>query len=151
VDFKAGFIRLRAADTKTKEARHLPIGRELREVPQGLPIALDPQGARVPYVFTRQGQPIRSIREIFNRVCRGAGLADVVFHDLRHMATTNLRRAGADALTAMKSTGHKTMAVFKRYNTIGEDDLTTAQCQMHTYMDTKGGGRQRKHSETLEK
>jgi uncharacterized protein HemX len=42
-----------------------------------------------------------------------------------------------DALTAMKITGHKTMAVFKRYNTIHEGDLTTAQRRMDTYMDTK--------------
>jgi integrase len=89
------------------------------------------------YVFTRQGKSIRSIREIFSRVCRGVGLIDVVFHDLRHTATTNMRRSGLDAPTAMKINGHKTMAVFKRYNTIDEDDLTAAQRQMDTYMDTK--------------
>jgi integrase-like protein len=65
------------------------------------------------------------------------GLTDLVFHDTRHTATTNLRRAGVDALTAMKIAGHKTMAVFKRYNTIDEDDLTAAQRQLDTYMDTK--------------
>jgi integrase len=64
-------------------------------------------------------------------------LTDLVFHDTRHTATTNLRRAGVDALTAMKITDHKTMAVFKRYNTIDEDDLTAAQRQLDTYMDTK--------------
>ena len=84
-----------------------------------------------------RGQPIKSIREIFSRVCRDVGLKDVVFHDHRHTATTNLRRADVDALTAMKITGHKTMAVFKRYNTIDEDDLTAAQRRMDTYMDTK--------------
>jgi integrase len=137
VDLKGGFIRLREADTKTSERRSIPIGRELREVLESLPIALDPQGTRVPYVFTRQGKPIKSIREIFSRVCRETGLSDVVFHDLRHTATTNLRRAGVDALTAMKITGHRTMAVFKRYNTIDEADLTMAQRRMDTYMDTR--------------
>jgi integrase len=133
VDLKSGFIRLKETDTKTSERRHIPIGRELRGILERLPIAIDAHD----HVFTRQGQPIKSIREIFTRVCRDAGLSDVVFHDLRHTATTNLRRAGVDALTAMRITGHKTMAVFKRYNTINEDDLTTAQRRMDTYMDTK--------------
>jgi integrase len=50
-------------------------------------------------VFTRKGERIASIREIFSRVCRDARLTDVVFHTLRHTATTNLRRAEVDALT----------------------------------------------------
>jgi hypothetical protein len=60
-------------------------------------------------------------------VCVGMqGFTDVVLHDLRHTATANLQRAGIGALTEMKITGHKTMAVFKRYNTIDEGDLTAA-------------------------
>jgi integrase len=137
VDLKAGFIRLRGTDTKTKEARNIPIGRELREILQGLPIGLDAQGRRLAHVFTRRGQQIKSIREVFSRVCQEAGPTEAVFHDLRHRATTNLRRAGVDALTAMKITGDKAMAVFRRYNTIDEDDLIVAQRQMDTYRDTR--------------
>jgi integrase len=74
------------------------------------------------------------MREIWTRVCREVGLSGVVFHDLRHTATTNLRRAGVDALTAMKITGHKTMAVFKRYNTIDEPDLSAAQARVDAYI-----------------
>lgn len=142
VDLKAGFLRLREMDTKTSESRVIPIGRELGEVLRCLPLALDPQGNRVLFVFTRNGQRIKSIREVFARVCQEAGLANFVFHDLRHTATTNLRRAGVDALTAMKITGHKTLAVFKRYNTIDEQDLKAAQRRMDTYMDTNGQARQ---------
>jgi integrase len=65
-------------------------------------------------------------------------MTNSVFHDFRHTATTNLRCAGVDALTAMKITGHRTMAVFKRYNTIDDDDHTAAQRRMDTYMDTIG-------------
>jgi integrase len=123
VDLKAGFIRLKEADTKTSEGRIVPVGRELSEVLRQLPIALNGQGQRAQNVFTRDGQRIKSIREVFTRVCRDAGIENFVFHDLRHTATTNLRRAGVDVLTAMKITGHKTMAVFRRYNTIDEQDL----------------------------
>jgi integrase len=136
VDLKVGFIRLREVDTKTRERRSIPIGRELRNALRGLPLALDSYGNRVPYVFTRNGHRIKSIREIFSRVCREAGLTDVVFHTLRHTATTNLRRSGVDALTAMKITGHKTMAVFKRYNTIDEPDLSAAQERVDAYINT---------------
>jgi integrase len=135
VDLKSGFIRLKETDTKTGERRHIPVGRELRRVLESLPIAMDPNGRRVPYVFTRRGKPIKSVREIFSRVCRDAELTDLVFHDLRHTATPNLRRAGVDALTAMKITGHKTMAVFKRYNTIDEPDLLAAQQRMDGYLE----------------
>jgi integrase len=136
VDLKAGFIRLKNTDTKTDTARIIPIGRELREVFRHLPVALDSQGTRVPYVFTRNGQRVKSIKRVFMRVRQETGITNTVFHDYRHTATTNLRRAGVDALTAMKITGHKTMAVFKRYNTIDEQDLKAAQRRMDTYMDT---------------
>jgi hypothetical protein len=42
-----------------------------------------------------------------------------------------------NALTALKMSRHEAMAVFKRYNTTDEDDLTAAQQQMDTSMDTK--------------
>jgi integrase len=77
----------------------------------------------------------------FAGACRRVALTDFRFHDLRHTAVTNLRRSGVDALTAMKITGHKTMAVFRRYHTIDEEDLTAAQRRMDTYMDTKGNVR----------
>ena len=115
-------------------AAAFPLGESWGGVLQSLPLALDPQGNRVPFVFTRKGRRIRSIREIFSRVCRDAGLTDVVFHAFRHTATTNLRRAGVDALTAMKITDHKTMAVFRRYNTVDEPDLSAAQARIDAYV-----------------
>jgi integrase len=68
VDMKTGFIRLREIDTKTGEGRNIPIGRELGEVLRRLPVVLDAQGRRILYVFTRHGQRIKSIREVFARV-----------------------------------------------------------------------------------
>jgi len=58
------------------------------------------------------------------------------FHDLRHTFVTNARRAGIDYFRIMAITGHKTMAVFKRYNTIDQQDLQGAIRQLDTYMDT---------------
>lgn len=117
---------------------------------ESIPSALDPHGHRVRYVFTRRGQRIKSIREIFTMVCRDAGLTDIVFHDSRHTATTTPRRAGVDALTAMKFTGHKTMAVFKRNNPIDEGVLAAAQRQMDTNLATMEASQQQKHQESIE-
>jgi len=58
------------------------------------------------------------------------------FHDLRHTFVTNARRAGIDYFRIMAITGHKTMVVFKRYNTVDEADLRQAMQQMDTSMDT---------------
>ncbi len=74
VDLKSGFIRLKEVDTKTAERRSIPIGRELRETLQSLPMAIDAHGARVPYVFTRKGQRIKSIREIWTVYVEMSGL-----------------------------------------------------------------------------
>jgi integrase len=94
VDLKSGFIRLKESDAKTGEGRSTPIGRELGEVLRRLPVAHDAQGHRVPYVFIRRGQPVKSAREIFARTCQETAITNFVFHDLRHTAPTNLRRAG---------------------------------------------------------
>jgi site-specific recombinase XerD len=111
----------------------------LREVLGRSPVALDAQGKRLPCVFTHDGRPVKSIKRVFARVRQQTGITNTVFHDYCHTAPTNLRRAGMDALTAVKITGHKTMAVFKRYNTIDEQDLKAAQRRMDTYMDTMEG------------
>lgn len=45
------------------------------------------------------------------------------FHDLRHCALNNLRKAGNDFFKIMAMSGHKTISVFKRYNLVTEEEL----------------------------
>jgi hypothetical protein len=68
------------------------------------------------YMFTHNSQRVQSIKWVFMRVRQETGSTNRVFHDLRHTATTNPRRAGVDTLTTMKITGHKTMAVFSGWD-----------------------------------
>lgn len=59
------------------------------------------------HVFTYKGKPFLRVCQSFRTALKDAGLTDFRFHDLRHCASTNLRRAGVDTATAMKIVGHK--------------------------------------------
>ncbi len=118
VDLKEGFIGLRPEDTKTNEGRLVPLNHELvemfRAMPRGLP--------GVP-VFTYQGKSVEAVRRSFATACKKAGIEDFTFHDLRHTAINNWRLQGHDYFRIMAASGHKTMSVFKRYNTVSKDEL----------------------------
>jgi integrase len=64
------------------------------------------------------------------------GIRGFRFHDLRHCAATNLRRAGVDTATAMQIVGHKSDKMWKRYNAIAETDLLDAAKKLNTYLQT---------------
>jgi integrase len=149
VDLKAGIIRLRPEDTKTEEGRIIPLTKELSETLKGATIYLNAAGQRVPYVFTYAGRRIGSVRRAFETACRQAGLANVVFHDLRHTFVTNMRRAGVDYFRIMAISGHKTMSAFKRYHTIDHQDLHQAIGQLDTYMDTSAAASENSSPNTL--
>jgi integrase len=143
VDLKEGFIKLTHEDTKTNEGRLVPLNQELVEMFRALP-----QGLPHVQVFTRYGKPVKSIREAFGAACTKSGIEGLTFHDLRHTAINNWRLQGHDFFRIMAATGHKTMSVFKRYNTVSKEELK-ALVQgkiggMDTYMDT------REFSDTLE-
>ena len=46
-----------------------------------------------------------------------------MFHDFRHVAISNLRKAGNSPTVIMKASGHKTMSMFIRYDLVDEEDL----------------------------
>jgi len=118
VDLKEGFIHLNPEHTNTNEGRLVPLTRELvemlRAMPRGLP------GVKV---FTYAGRQIGAIKKGFTTACKRAGIEDFTFHDLRHTAINNWRLQGHDYFRIMAATGHKTMSVFKQYNTVSKDEL----------------------------
>jgi len=86
------------------------------------------------HVFLVGGKSVQSIKTAFNAACRRAEVKGFRFHDFRHTAITNMRRAGIDHLTIMRITGHKTLEVFKRYNSFLEGDLRDAANRFNTYL-----------------
>ncbi|MEP6889813.1 MAG: site-specific integrase [Nitrospirota bacterium] len=84
-------------------------------------------------VFLYKGKPWKNPRTAFAAACRRAGITGLRLHDLRHTASTNMRRAGVDTMTAMKIVGHKSEQMHRRYNTIQPEDLHEAAAKLQKY------------------
>jgi integrase len=85
-----------------------------------------PRGLPGVNVFTFKGRSITNIKVGFVKACKRADdIEDFTFHDLRHTAINNWRLAGHDYFRIMAASGHKTMSVFKRYNTVSKKELQT--------------------------
>jgi len=121
VDFDAGTVRLEPGTTKNKEGRTFPftalppLERLLTEQRERTDEVERTTAAIVPFVFHRHGEQIRSIRRAWNAACKRAGIPGAWIHDRRRTAVRNLERAGVSRSVAMKLTGHKTEAVYRRY------------------------------------
>jgi integrase len=119
VDLREGFIKLRPEHTKTNEGRLVPLNQELvamfKAMPRGFP------GTRVfPYKGKAFGS---SFQRAFETAKKRAGIEGFTFHDLRHTAINNWRLQGHDFFRIMAASGHRTMNVFKRYNTVTKEEL----------------------------
>ena len=87
-----------------------------------------------PLVFHRDGIPIRRWRTTWRTACQAAGVPTRFLHDCRRTAARNLIRASVPERVAMLLTGHKTRAIFDRYNIINEQELLEAGDQLVAYL-----------------
>lgn len=133
VDLQRGFIKLRGIDTKTKKPRQVPLTPDVKVALQDLAKV---RRLNTNHVFLYDGKPVKGIKRAFKTALKEAGIQDFRFHDLRHCAATNLRRAGVDTATAMQIVGHKSDRMWKRYNAIEESDLLNAAKKLNTYLET---------------
>src|SRR4030095_1199101 len=70
--------------------------------------------------------PVQEFRKSWKAACAAANVPGRLFHDFRRTASRNLRRRGISEEIAMLITGHKTRAMFSRYNITDEADLRGA-------------------------
>lgn len=131
VDLKERTVALTPDQTKNKEARSLYLDDELLRLFK-LQHLKKIEGCQ--YVFHRKGKKISNFRKAWKKACKKVGLEGRLFHDFRRTAARNLRRSGTSETVAMKITGHKTRAVFDRYNITSQDDIREAMQRQESYL-----------------
>jgi integrase len=101
------------------------------------------RGTIVRHVFcytTGQKTGQRITESGFNKAWRkariAAGCPGRIPHDFRRTAVRNLVRAAVPERVAMQLTGHKTRAVFERYNIVSSGDLREAARRLDAYTST---------------
>jgi integrase len=92
--------------TKNGEGRYVPLSSRAVTILEGLPRSLSG------YVFPIKPQTVAAA---FMKATDRAGLEDVRFHDLRHTATTVLASKLPNVIELAAVTGHKSLAMLKRY------------------------------------
>jgi len=123
VDLRSGTITLAPQDTKSEAPRLVMLtarlAAALKELPRGI-------GAAPVFPNPKTGKPWEDLRRSFGRAVHKAGLRGLWFHDLRRSFVTRARKAGIPESVVMRMSGHKTRAVFDRYNVVDESDLRIA-------------------------
>jgi integrase len=146
VDFQAGTVRLEPGTTKNKEGRTFYLTPELRtclEAQRAATEALQRQtGCIIPWVFHREGTPMKSFWKAWKTACKAAGAPGRIPHDFRRTAVRNLERAGVPRSVAMKMVGHKTEAIYRRYAIVSDADLQDAAKKLARVQASRRGTRQ---------
>jgi integrase len=129
VDLNTRLIRLEAEQTKTDEARILPLSSAL----VNMLAEMEPKTGRV---FDGT-----NLRKEWVKACAAAGLGRIIevpgkkydpryegltLHDLRRSAIRDFIRTGTQERVAMQISGHKTRSVFDRYNIVSPEDVSKA-------------------------
>lgn len=124
-------IRLHARDSKNRKGRAIPLENELRQIVQR---RITARRMDSPFIFHRNGEQMGEFRKVWKRACEEAGLNGKTPHDFRRSAVRNMVRAGVNPDIARQISGHRTAAIFSRYNIISETDLRQAMQRMSDYM-----------------
>jgi integrase len=118
-------IELQAVDAKgdrdESNARLIPmVGKDLAGILQrrrtARKVKTDEGTTLAVLIFHHNGNPIVDIRKAWKTACKKAGVAGLLFHDLRRSAVKNLDEAGVSRDVAKSISGHKTDAMYTRYN-----------------------------------
>jgi len=143
VDRDAKTIRLEPGTTKNAEGRTFPYGllpelSETIEKQWNEHERLREAGVICPFVFHREGRPVRDFKDAGKKACEDAGVPGKLRHDFRRTAVRNLVRADVPEKIAMMLTGHKTRAVFDRYDILNESGPSRRRRETSRRREKKG-------------
>jgi integrase len=141
VDRENWIAYLHPGDAKNDEARTVYLDEEVKEVFKEQWISRKKNGILTPYVFPNWDGTgkIKNFITAWKTACKKAGVGNKLFHDFRRTAVRNMVRAGIPERVAMKVSGHKTRAVFDRYNIVNDTDLKLAAQRQEAYLQTQMG------------
>jgi integrase len=141
VDLEKRVVRLDIGTTKNKEGRTIYLDDELLTVFYDQYEKQKTENKILPYVFLNKAgtDKIKDFRGSWKKACKAAGVPGYIFHDLRRTAVRNMVRSGVPERVAMMISGHKTRAVFERYNIVSEDDLMIAAQRQENYLKSRLG------------
>jgi hypothetical protein len=128
-------IELPAEIIKNREPLTLPLVGPLAEIAKTLKT-----------MFRDSSKPVFDVTDLrysWYRACAAAGFGTydakkrvyrgLLFHDMRRSGVRNLIRAGVSETVAMQISGHKTAAIFRRYNITTTDDRKDALIRVGQY------------------
>ena len=122
-DLVNGTIELERKQCKNGEIKIVVMTSEVRNV---LALCVAGKSADDRVLTWADGRPIRDFRETWKELFATAGVPLKLVHDLRRSAVKNMVERGVPTATAMQISGHRTMAVFQRYNIQSLDNLRDA-------------------------
>jgi integrase len=111
VDMERAVLTIPASDMKAGAAVGIPLTQD------AMAVLRKNRGQHPEFVFTHGGTPLRGFdSRTWKKVCKRAGLQDVVWHDFRRTWASRLARAGVPMDVLMRLGAWKTYAVVtKRY------------------------------------
>ena len=112
VNLRSRVVRL--SDTKNGTRRDVPLSSRAVATLQALPKSLD--GRVFPIA-------VETVKKAYHIAVERAGIEDLRFHDLRHEANSRVFERGLDMMEVAAITGHKTLAMLKRYTHLRATDL----------------------------
>jgi integrase len=139
VDLKAGQISLTGKQTKNRRPRTLPIYGDMLPWFEMQITELEQKWPACPWFFHYHGRRIGSHLKGWHEACKRAGMPGVLFHDLRRSAIRNMERAGVPRKLAMEISGHRSDAIYRRYDIVSDKDLKLAAARMEAYFSDRTG------------
>jgi integrase len=107
--------------TKTKKNRELPLFKDIKEMLQHLPRAIEQ-----PFVFLFNGAPYNNntLGDIWRATCKKIGLSGCnLYQATRHSAASQLANSGVPLQTIALLLGHSTIKMTEQYTHVSVDTL----------------------------